>query len=194
MRDLADRNRVTVRRSWQVRFAAQGRGFAISGTQISAKVEAPARLKPIAQVEEQRSTAGMWPILLSGAGRILAAGSATQETDLAAAVKAAEELISERIEPAEQKALHAHYLSQFQQASASLMDQLPPDLFFPDGKGQSMVRALDLSNGLKGEFEVTYQANSAQNAQWLSDAERQITTRIGEDVRSSSEKWRLTAI
>ncbi|MBV7258603.1 hypothetical protein [Erythrobacter crassostreae] len=194
MRTLGDGRTLSVHREWQIQFFEQGRGFTVSGTQTLAKVDAPKNLAAIARIEEERSTDQMWPILLAADGRILGTGDFTRKADLTAAVQAAEESVLRQDQSPSIKAQHMRYLSQMQQASSSLLDTLPPDLFFPVGEPQNLVRAIDLPEGMKGEFEISYSAKPASGGQWLSEAKREITTRIGNDIRRSTEEWRLIVI
>ncbi|MCK0129715.1 hypothetical protein [Erythrobacter sp. F6033] len=193
-RGLGDGNSLSVYREWMIEFAIQGRGFSVSGTQTHAKVDAPENLAAIAQIEESRSTDKMWPILLSSDGQILGAGDFIREEDLAAAVQAAEHAISQNDQPAALQIQQKRYLAQMHQAGSSLTDQLPPDLFFPAGDKQDLVRTVNLPEGGVGEFSVSYKAKTATDGPWLSEAMRKITTRIGKDTRESSEEWHLNAI
>nr|WP_298931821.1 hypothetical protein [uncultured Erythrobacter sp.] len=193
-RHLGDGKAIIVHREWQVAFAAQGRGITVSGSQLMAKVDAPEQLAPIAKIEQERSTDGMWPILLSSNGHIVAAGDHALESDISAAAQTAQEMLAGTAQPASRQARHKHYLAQMQQASAALIDQLPADLFFPAGRDQQLVRAIDLPEGMKGEFELIYTAKSAPGGAWLSKATRRITTRIGGDARTAQEDWVLAEI
>ncbi|MFL0355138.1 hypothetical protein ACI5KX_01560 [Erythrobacter sp. GH1-10] len=190
-RGLHDGASIVVERDWRVDFSRQGRGIAIDGTQISVRVDAPEKLAPLAKIEESRSTADMWPILLSEDGQILAAGEYTRDEDLAEAIRMAEKLIAQRKEPPEKKAQHREYLARMQQAGSSLFDQLPPDLFFPRGGNHETVREISLAEGLKGEFFISYSAETAAGRGWLAHARRRVITRIGDETRRSQEDWLL---
>ncbi|MEM9500252.1 MAG: hypothetical protein AAF941_00270 [Pseudomonadota bacterium] len=185
---------LTVERFWQVRFARQGDGIVITGEQISARVDAPQALAALAHIEESRSTTGMFPILLSGDGSILAAGDYIQGSDLDAAVGQAETMIAKRAVPQDAKAQLLYYLSQLQRSSTTLLDRMPPDLFFPISPPSRAVRPVSLPDGLMGEFEVTYEARPAPGCDWLDRAVRRVITRIGNSERRSSEVWLLTDI
>ncbi len=83
------------------------------------------------------------------------------------------------------------YLAELQQASSSLLTRLPDDLFFPRLGPMRSVRAVDLPGGLTGEFEVTYDAVSAQEGEWLADAEREVITRIAGSEQRAREVWTM---
>ncbi len=182
---------LVVEREWLVVFTAEGNGFAISGEQIAASVDAPSGLEPLAKIERTRSTAGMFPILLAQDGTIAAAGQYTQAHDVGAAVKKAEAIIAERAIPGDARALQMRYLAHLQSASSSFLKQLPGDLFFPSTPPSRAVQPVTLPDGLVGEFEVTYDARHAVGHPWLDRAERRVVTRIGQSERRSREVWIL---
>ena len=185
---------LVVEREWLVTFAGQGSGFAITGDQTSAIVDAPRELAPLAQIERTRSTANMFPILLQPNGKIAAAGQYTKASDLGAAVEKAEAIVSERAIPGDAKAVQMQYLAQLQRASSSLLKHMPADLFYPATNSSQTRRPVSLPDGLVGEFEVTYEAHRAPNEQWLGRAERQVVTRIGTSERRSREVWTMAAL
>ena len=185
---------LTVERSWQVRFVKQGQGIAIQGEQVEAKVDAPQSLAPLADLEERRSTEQMWPILLGSNGMILSAGMSLLEEDLAEAVRLARQMVSERAIPADQRASQMQYMGDLQQASSTLLDRLPDDLFYPSIGPMRAVRSIDLPQGLVGQFELSYLAQAVPEKGWLDRAERQIISRIGGSVRTAREEWILRDI
>ncbi len=185
---------LVVEREWQVEFAVRVSGFAISGEQTAAAVDAPSALASLAQIERTRSTAGMFPILLEPDGTIAATGQYTQASDVGAAVKKAEAIIADRAIPGEAKTLQMRYLAQLQRATSSLLKQLPGDLFFPSAPPSHAVRPVALPDGLQGEFEVSYEARHAPDRPWLERAERRVVTRIGQSERRSREVWTMAAI
>lgn len=193
-RGLGDGARIVVDRSWQVEFARHGRGIAIRGEQISAKVDAPAKLAAIAEIEETRSTADMWPILLSEEGLIVATGDYTRKEDVAAAVRSARSILADREQGAEALALHETYLAQLQKAGQTLLDQLPPDLFYPAGDARQTVEPVALPGGVTGEFALFYSSEKSLAGGWLAKASRKIVTRIGDDKRTSVDEWMMAAI
>lgn len=193
-RGLKGGESIVVTRQWQIDFARQGRGASITGRQVSAAVFAPEKLTQLARIEETRSTDDMWPILLSENGRIVAAGQYTREKDFAAAVNEAEAMIARRPSSEETKAQQRQYLAQLHRSGGSLLDNLPPDLFFPETDQRETRRPVALPGGLKGEFVMNFTARKAADRHWLAEAERVVTTRIGDDLRRSSDRWTLSEI
>lgn len=193
-RSLWDGGVLSVDRSWAIEFALQGAGFAITGHQIEASVNAPDALSSLAAIEQNRSTNDMWPIMLSGDGRIVEMGNSTREEDIRAAIAQAEQVIANRPVPASEQEAQMQYLRELQEAGSSLFARLPDDLFFPRLGPVRSVRAVELPGGLTGEFEVSYNAVSAQEGEWLADAEREVVTRIEGSEQRAREVWTMRAL
>lgn len=193
-RSLVGDERIVVERSWQIDFTHQGQGVAVTGAQLHARVEAPAKLAPMTSVEEGRSTADMWPILLNANGLIMAAGRGVREEDVVRAVSVASEMIAARPIPAAQAEREIAYLAQLTKAGSSLLDRMPDDLFFPTIGPMHMKRNVDLPGGLIGEFELRYEAHAAPGRSWLENARREVVTRLAGTWQSAREDWSLTTL
>lgn len=193
-RDLKGGKSLIVERDWQIEFMRQGRGISITGSQLSARVDAPAKLASIAAIEEQRSTQGMWPILLSQEGVILATGEYTDPADMNAAMKQAEAVIAAQEGSFEAAKRHRKYLSQMQKTANSLFELLPPDLFFPREPARTVSEYIELPDRTIGEFEIRFEAQPSSAGPWMERSMRQITTRIGEKSRHSIEEWTMARI
>lgn len=86
---------LSVRRGWEVWFAPQGRGIAVSGRQLFAEVNAPPQLAALARIEQQRTETGLFPLMLDADGAILPVADAQGvSAAVTAALGAAEELIA----------------------------------------------------------------------------------------------------
>lgn len=190
-RPLSDGRAIIVRRTWQVEFANSGRGFEVDGVQTAVSVEAPEALGALARIEEQRDTNSMFPVLLANDGSIIGAGPADDAMAISQAVEIAQSMIqrSAQSETVKQSALH--HLASLQAAGATLIESLPPDLFFPKGGLQRSVRQISLPGGGSGEIELTYEASAADGVPWLANSTRSVITRIGSSQRISRENWRL---
>lgn len=193
-RSLRGGDHVRVERSWQVGFAHQGQGIAVSGSQTGVNVDAPPSLAPIAAIEQARSTADMWPILLTGSGLIVAAGSGSRDEDVSRAVRVAGDMIASRPVPAAQREREIAFLAQLARAGSSLLDRLPDDLFFPTIGPMRSVRSIDLPGGLRGEFELSYEATAVPGNRWLKSATREVVTRLGGSQQTAREEWILSAL
>lgn len=193
-RSLVDGASIRVERIWDLTFASQSQGISVTGVQIEAQVDAPSNLASIAEIERERSTDSMWPILLGEDGAIMAASSGTREEDLSAALREAERMISARDIPAPSIAQQRTYLARLQQASSSLLDQLPRDLFYPTGLPIRSYEEMELPGGIKGSFELTYEANKVPEHGWLDRAIRRVVTHVGESENSATERWALREI
>lgn len=192
-RSLHDGVMLKVTRAWDVQFSAQGRGISISGQQVSAQVDAPPSLANLAKIEESRSTAEMWPMLLADDGRIVAVGGRASKLDIAAAVDEAQRMIASRPLAANEQEARFEYLKTVAQAGVSLLEELPEDLFFPTARDSRLVKELRLPNGMSGEFEASYEAKVGEEG-WLDHAKREISTRIDGSVQRTIETWTLARI
>lgn len=193
-RGLRDGKAVTVTRQWRVAFSQQSRGVTVTGEQTAVSVEAPPALAALAQIEEKRSTAGMFPILLSPDGVIMAAGEITSKASIEAALEVAESVMMARGLAEASASEQQQVMAQLQAAGSSFLDQLPGDLFFPSVIPLREVRRVPLSDGLVGEFEVSWEASAQASTGLLESARREVITRIGESERRSSEDWLLEAV
>lgn len=194
VRGLRDERSITVTRGWQIKFSRQARGLAISGEQVSVSVDAPARLAAIAKIEQERSTKGLFPILLGPDGKIMAIGQNTAEENVDAAVELAQQILDTKTPQTNGPSQHAAYLAQIQDAGSSVLDEMPGDLFFPSTAPFREVRRIVLPDGSSGSFEMRWQASTQDGSGLLKAARREVITRIGESARKSSEEWSLEMI
>ncbi len=191
VRTMSGGAEIRIARDWEVNFHRQRQGVTVSGRQISAQVDAPARLAAIAQLEEGRSTDGMWPIILSENGRILTVGASIETEDLASAAALAEQNIAARSVSASVRLSLLQYLAELQRAGTTLLERLPSDLLFPVGTPRSSRREIELPGGLTGEFELSYTARRSAHGAWLDTATRQVVTRLAGSERQATEEWAL---
>lgn len=190
-RELSDGAMITVERTWNVQFARQGSGAAITGQQSFAKVSAPPQLARLAEIEQARSTNDMFPFLLSENGMLVAAGKGLQKQDLEAAAQEAERTVRARKLAAGQREEQLRYLALLQRSAGKLIDKLPEDLFFPAVPRVHMVEPVRLGDGQTGEFELIYETACAPQKPWLATAERRVITRLGSTQQQSREVWKL---
>lgn len=188
-RDLVGGGRLVVAREWEVTFTRGGRGIALAGLQLSARVEAPDDLAPVAQVEESRSTAGMWPILLAPEGTIFAAGDGHGGSDPTALAVLLERAIADL--PPEQAERQRAVFAELEAVGRALLEHLPDDLFYPRGEPVRRSGDMTFPGDLTGSFELVYLALPAAGCAWLGEAMREIVTRVGEDERRARESWRM---
>lgn len=186
VRHLADGETITVERDWRIKFERSGAGIAITGSQQSASVSAPAKLDALARIEEGRDASGVFPIFLDKNGRIVSAGSGYDAQSIEDAVKVGEIMLASATAAEARDGLR-----RLQQAGESLLSALPADLFFPTSGETRRNQPITLERGLSGSFEVVYSASLASDGPWLGKASRSVTTQIGDDVKSSRESWIL---
>lgn len=192
VRELGGGAAITVRRGWAVRFERQARGVLVTGAQTGAQVDAPPSLAELARIEEQRDTAGMFPIMLSESGLILAAGgNAPASSDIGPALRAAERMIADRPQSEARREDLRRYLAEIHRAGSGQFDSLPADLFYPAGTPQRRTETVALPGGLTGAFELVWDARATPDEGWLAEGERTILTRIDTLERRSREVWTL---
>lgn len=178
-----------MQRAWDVRFVQQARGIVISGTQVSASVDAPPSLAELARIEQQRDTQAMFPIMLSDTGLVVASGSAP--ADLGAVLRAAANMIAARPQSETLRDNLRRYRAETHRAGSGQFETLPPDLFVPAGTPQRRVEEVCLPGGLTGAFELLWEARAAPDSGWPIEGQRQIITRIEALEWRSREVWRL---
>ena len=193
-RSLRGDARLVIERRWRIAFSPQGRRIAITGTQIAAEVEAPEVLAPMAAIERNRPTDTMWPIVLSDEGRIVGAGEETRQEDFDAMLRKAREVIATLPIPPAERSAKQEGLASLKVLGTSLLERLPDDLFVPSGQPQHQARTVALPGGLTGEYELTYEAQSAPGSPWLARAVRQVTTRVEGTEDRSREEWTLAPL
>lgn len=192
-RSLHDGKAIIVTRSWIIEFEALSQGAAISGEQVAVNVDAPPALARLSEIEASR-TSGLFPILLSPEGMLMAAGENTSQETIDQAIKAAQEYFKERGFSEADTAKQGLIMAQLQRVSGSLLDELPSDLFYPSTKPYREIRAIDLPDGGLGEFEVRWTATHQTDTALLATARREVITRVGESERSASEDWTLSPL
>ena len=193
-RSLVDGEWIKVSRSWEVAFSRREQAIALTGQQVHCNVDAPPSLARLTAIEESRSTAEMWPILMNASGLIYAAGDGVAARDVAAAIEVAQNMIAERPIPASDRQALREHLASIRRASTSLLDQLPDDLFFPVAGPMRAVRPVTLPGGMVGEFELSYSATAVPGKGWLDQAERLIVTRLAGTEQIAREVWNLKPI
>ena len=194
VRQLSDGNEIRVSRSWQISFLRQKPGLAVVGSQINVDVDAPTRLAAIASIERERSTESKFPILLDGSGLIVSAGEAENASDVEGAIRVALQTAAKGGASLTQQQQLRAALARVQAAGTTLLERLPPDLFFPRNSGFVDKREIGLPDGSVGEFEVSYSVISQPLSGLLDRADRHIVTRVGGSEQMSSEHWEMRAI
>jgi len=130
-RDLHDGEKIIVERSWQIQFERTARHIEIGGQLISANVQAPARLKALADIEQNQRKEGMFPLVLSEAGLLVSGTPTDGRESISLAVNAAQQIIAQSPLSLSHKAQSNQHLMQMQRAAQPLIETMPADLFFP---------------------------------------------------------------
>ncbi|HAU22873.1 MAG TPA: hypothetical protein DCS24_09845 [Erythrobacter sp.] len=190
-RDLPGGAKIVVDRKWSVEFWRLANGIEVSGSQVSARVRAPEKLRELVLIEERRPTDGMFPIALSPSGLISRIGEVEDPDSMQAAVREAEEVIASLPHDEDEKADMRQAVARLSAASNSIIEVMPPELFFPNNTRFEDSRQMPLPDGSFGEFKVIYSANRSTDDPRLERAEREVLTRIGQDSQRSREVWTM---
>lgn len=190
-RGLGQNANIAVSRSWVIQFAMQGSGVVVSGKQVDVEVDAPSSLETFARIEKSRSTDAMFPMMLSDLGLLMAAEPQSASDDVQRALAEARQVIEARGLPGDDKAAQIAGLAELQRNAGSMLEGIPPDLFFPMEASSKTVESVVLPGGMTGEFELHYTAECASDAPWLKRSERRVITRVGDSERRSSDVWTM---
>jgi len=189
-RQLSDGNFISVARSWGVQFRAKIGGYEAVGNQLSVDVKAPEKLAELVRLEEHR-VSNLLPIEMTSRGMIHSAGTASSGDDLAQAVGLAKEILAEAGASETKQSQAKQFLNQLQSAAHPLLDNLPPDLFFPSDEKVEKTDTVQLPDGTYGRFHLEYWGKTQDGSSLLHTAQRIITTTIGQSSRISREVWTL---
>ena len=189
MRSLGAESSITVSRTWECRFASTAEGARIEARQIAVDVQAPAGLAALAQLERKREVTGLFPMTLDATGMMT--GWAGGTADLQTAVAAARRIIESRELDGPSMQHASRYVADMGRIAADLVSQVPRDLFFPEPGEKRQERALDLPGGGKGHYELIISARACAQSGLLERSDRRIVTRIGDSLRTSSERWSI---
>lgn len=186
-RELGDGAKVTVTRTWRVRFVAHAAGYTVEGEQIAVEVDAPPPLAALADVERKNPHAGPFPVALDKAGLIV--GEQAGASSIPGLEAAAKEYLEGAT--AERQADAMQYVRAVQRAGAAMTSQWPEDLFYPVTAPRRDRRTLPLPGGGSGAIDVSFAGTLSPGGRHLAAAERRIETTVKGSVRASRETWRL---
>lgn len=190
-RSLADGARLTVSRSFVVRFEHAGGGFRLSGEQAGVEVEAPEKLAAFARIERERTELGLFPLMLDAQGRILADEPPPFDARLDEAVREAVAMIERRPRAAAERSELLRFVEAVHAGAGTLVSALPLDLFAPPPRPRRERRDVALPGGETGEVSVTFAASADPATGLMRHAEREVVTTLVGESRRTVETWRL---
>ena len=191
-RDLADGATIRVVRRWECEFGSFGAGARVNARQIASKVEAPAALAAFARIEEQREVTGLFPVELDRNG-IMVGWTDGQPDSIQGAIDRAIGAIEAAVPPAEELSSAREFLSSLGAAAASVVSQVPRDLFFPEAGERAETRPMTLPGGVPASYEVAIESAASLVSGLLEHTERRVVTHIGESSRTTLERWEIGA-
>ena len=191
-REIFGGKAIIVRRAWACRFEKVGRGLGVSGSQISASVEAPPSLDAFAAIEERRQETGFLPATLDSNGLILPRGERKGSPEIATAAALALDLFEAL--PAGDPRIPAarQFLAEVSNRAALLLSRVPSDLFFPTPGSTREDRPME-TGGEPAHIVIETEAAADPHSGLLDRFERRILTQIGPDARLSRDRWTLEA-
>ena len=193
-RELADGARLTVSRSFAVRFVPEAAGFRVDGEQVDVEVDAPEPLAEFARLERERVETALFPLQLDPAGTIRGASPAAPGEQLDKAVHEALARIERSAHaPAEREALRA-FVETVHRSAGELVTELPRDLFAPAASPREDRRELVLPGGETGQVRMTFAGVRDPATGAMREARREIVTEVAGDVRHTVESWSLTPL
>ena len=188
---MHDGEAVVTRRSYRLRFMAEGQGFRVEGELIDTEVEAPAWLSGIAELERQRPDPGMFPIRLDATGMIVSAPMAAATTQQRRAIDLAAAQIGRigRLDE-EEMAQAQGFVARFREQP--YRTSWPLDLFHPAPGRRQERHAVPLDDGLRGQLTTDILASADPATGVLINFERRVTTALATNRRVVIEEWTLT--
>lgn len=190
-RELADRARLAVSRSFAVHFVPEAAGFRVDGEQVGVEVDAPAALDTLARLERERVETGVFPLELDAEGAIRGVPQATPSAQLDAAVREVSALIEQWPQtPVERDELRA-FVNAIHQGAGELVTRLPRDLFAPADFRREETRAIALPGGEAGEVRTSFTAVRDPDTGLMREARREVVTEVAGDLRHTVESWSL---
>ena len=185
-RNLPGGAAIVVTRDFCLRFTAgEAGGYVVAGSQVAARVDAPANLATLARIEEQRIETGGFPLVLDAAGLIVDASEAAPNQAFVAALEALREQYGDR--PDELATL----LDAIRASGAQLISVHPADLFAPQRLEAEERRTIPLPWGDSGEVRVRFTAQRSPDTGLMRTARREVTTSLLGEEEHSAEWWEL---
>ena len=182
---------IITRRSYEIRFVRDGKGWRVDGTLIGSEVEAPAGLAELAALEKARKDEGLFPLTLDSQGLIVAQ-HAPSDTVAAGKARVVASAAVEKINmTSADKAVAKEMIQRIATQSQASGGSWPVDLFRPPAEPVVNVRDLPLPDGKQGRVTVTLQASPRQ-AGHLRRLDRRVLTEIDGTSRLSVESWSMT--
>lgn len=191
-RGLAGNAKFTVTREFRVWFEPVASGFHLNGVQLSAHVDAPESLASFAALEEQRVETGMFPISLDAAGLIIEGNGDLPGSEVERALQDAGALFPADVGRDQDEV--AEFIEALHSTGTRLTAELPRDLFAPVEDARSDSREITLPWGDSGEVTTRFEAERDPLTHLMRHANREVVTRMGDDIRHSYEGWDLLPI
>lgn len=183
---LTDGTEVVARRTYSIAILPDGDGWRVEGQLISAEVDAPPSLRPLAEVERTRPDSGLFPMYLDASGRLRPAHT-SGTTAGPGAVRAA--LVSGGLAQTDRRTRQAAAPLVGQVGAMPLRSPVPEALFALDLADGTSSRHMTLPD--QGEVTIEMCEHGADGQGQLRRIDRVVTTRVGQSTRRVQEQWLL---
>ena len=190
-RELSGGYAIVAERRFEVRFERLGNGFRIDGKQVAVSVDAPPNLAAYVRLEQQRTEAGMFPIMLDSHGLIRSDPEVTSHATLDRAVALALAQVEKMKLSDADKSEARSFLLSLEQAADKISSEPPANLFTPPPAPERLTREVALPGGLSGSISTQFSGSTAPETGLLERAERIVLTGTAGTTRRTLEHWRL---
>ena len=188
-RSLPDGKHIMVKRSYEVRIAADGDGYVVDGALIDTVVEAPPPVALLADLERKRVDAGPFPLRLDRHGQITGTNAAASDRAARSEAARASALILNQARQSDARGAGSMEALNRILAAANGGAAWPVDLFNPARNRHHEVRRVPLPSGNQGEVDVSINVASPEPGNLPQQFERTVITRLDGSERISREVW-----
>jgi hypothetical protein len=190
-RELSGGARFAVSRSFAIEFHAHDNGYQVVGEQVDVAVDAPESLAPFAKLERERLERALFPLMLDRTGLIQDGVEPVAPPRLDRAVEEALKQIRAFPISESERADLVRFARAVHDSAATLLTELPRDLFAPAGEATLATRTLPLPGGEEGVVTVAYTAEVEPSTGLMRSATREVVTDISGNTRRTLESWTL---
>ncbi len=180
---------IVVRRTYQVQFTRDGEGFRVDGSQTGCDVDAPEKLRALADLEKQRIDTGTFPLRLDSGGMIADFHPVASHESAATTRRIAGTMIGRSALGGQDRKAALDFVGTVQAAGNSSI--WPRNLFHASAGQTSESRTLALPDGQTGTVTTTIRVREAGPPPGRQVLERTVITGFGGSQRISREEWTL---
>lgn len=179
---------VSTRRSYEITFRPDARGFVIEGKLLDAQITAPPQFERLAALERSRPDDGMFPMRVDRNGRFLP-GNTPPPDEAGEAGRIAHGMVAGLGLSAGQTREADSFIGQV--AGSPVRTAWPVDLLMPAPGKHSQTLTIPLPGGRTGQVSIDTDALTDARSGLVKTFRRQVTTRLDGTSRVTLETWTL---